>query len=82
MNGEEKMAEKSLVVQGGKLIDGTGRPAIDNSIIVIHAGRIQAVGSAGSIAIPEGAEIINVKGRTVLPGFIDGHETTRSATLV
>jgi len=73
VNGEEKMAEKSLVVQGGKLIDGTGRPAIDNSIIVIHAGRIQAVGSAGSIAIPEGAEIINVKGRTVLPGFIDGH---------
>jgi len=67
------MAEKTVVVQGGKLIDGTGRAPVDNSIIVIQAGRIQMVGAAGEVAIPEGADIVNVKGKTVLPGFIDGH---------
>jgi hypothetical protein len=67
------MAEKTVVVQGGKLIDGTGRPPLDDSIIIIQAGRVQAVGTAGKIAIPDDAEIIDVKGRTVLPGFIDGH---------
>ena len=67
------MADKTLVVQGGKLIDGTGRPPIENSVIVIQSGRFQAVGRSGEVAIPAGAEVIDVKGKTVLPGFIDGH---------
>ena len=49
------MAEKVLVVQGGKLIDGTGRPPIENSVIVIEGGRFKAVGGSGEVAIPPGA---------------------------
>src|SRR5215204_2624680 len=67
------MSEHALVVQGGRLIDGTGRPPIDNSIIVIEAGRFKAIGKSGDIPIPAGAQVINATGRTVLPGFIDGH---------
>jgi hypothetical protein len=67
------MAGQTLVVQGGKLIDGTGRAPIDNSAVVIQAGRFQAVGRNGDVAIPAGAEVVDVKGKTVLPGFIDGH---------
>jgi len=67
------MAEKVLVVQGGRLIDGTGRPPIENSVIIIQAGRFQEVGSSGEVSIPAGAQVIDVKGKTVLPGFIDGH---------
>ena len=67
------MAEQVLVVQGGKLIDGTGRPPIENSVIVIQSGRFRAVGKSRDVAIPAGAEVIDVKGKTVLPGFIDGH---------
>jgi len=67
------MAERTLVVQGGRLIDGTGRPPIENSVIVIQAGKFQAVGKSGEVSIPAGAEVIDVKGKTVLPGFIDGH---------
>ena len=67
------MAEKTLVVQGGRLIDGTGRPPIVDSVIVIQAGRFQTVGRSGQVSIPAGAETIDAKGKTVLPGFIDGH---------
>src|SRR5947208_12187874 len=67
------MVEKVLVVQGGKLIDGTGRPAIENSVIVIQAGKFQTVGGRGEVSIPADAQVIDVKGKTVLPGFIDGH---------
>jgi Amidohydrolase family len=67
------MADQALVVQGGKLIDGTGRAPIENSVIVIQNGRFQTVGKAGEVGIPAGAQVIDVKGKTVLPGFIDGH---------
>ena len=67
------MAEQTLVVQGGKLIDGTGRPPVDDAVITIRSGRFQAVGKRGEVTVPAGAEIIDVHGKTVLPGFIDGH---------
>jgi amidohydrolase family protein len=67
------MADEALVVQGGRLIDGTGRPPIENSVVVIRGGRFQAVGRSGEVAVPADAQVIDVKGKTVLPGFIDGH---------
>jgi Amidohydrolase family len=67
------MAAKVLVVQGGKLIDGTGRPPVENSVVIIEGDRFKAVGASGQVAIPPGSQIIDVKGKTVLPGFIDGH---------
>jgi imidazolonepropionase-like amidohydrolase len=67
------MAEKALVVQGGRLIDGTGRPPTENSVIVSQAGRFQAIGRSGQVSIPADAQLIDAKGKTVLPGFIDGH---------
>ncbi len=67
------MSEKALVVQGGTLIDGTGRPPVENSIIVIQAGRFQVIGRSGEVSVPADAEVIDVRGKTVLPGFIDGH---------
>jgi imidazolonepropionase-like amidohydrolase len=67
------MAEQTLVVQGGRLIDGTGRPPLENSVIVIQTGRFHAVGRSGNVSVPADAQVIDVKGKTVLPGFIDGH---------
>ncbi|HKA32299.1 MAG TPA: amidohydrolase family protein [Candidatus Binatia bacterium] len=67
------MAEKTLVIKGGRLIDGTGRAPVDDAVIVIQNGRFRSVGRSGSAAVPAGAEVIDVKGKTMLPGFIDGH---------
>lgn len=67
------MAQRTLVIRGGKLIDGTGRAPVENSTIVIDSGRFRAVGWSGEVAVPPDAEVIDVAGKTVLPGFIDGH---------
>lgn len=64
---------RPVVIQGGTLIDGTGREAIEDAAIVIHQGRIQAVGKRGQVTLPQGAEVIEAKGKTILPGLIDGH---------
>jgi len=65
--------DKTLLVRGGTLIDGTGRAPIENAAIVIQGGRFARVGRAQDIAVPPGTQVINVSGKTVLPGFIDGH---------
>ena len=72
--GRKSWQRKHSFVQGGKLIDGTGRPPIDNSVIVIQAGRFQAVGRSGDSRYSRrrGGDRSSA-GKTVLPGFIDGH---------
>lgn len=62
-----------LAVKGGTLIDGTGRPPVENAVVVVEAGRFKAVGRQGQVPVPDGAEVIDARGLTILPGFIDGH---------
>src|SRR6185369_8836049 len=62
---------KALV--GGRLIDGYGGRPLDNSVVLIDGDRIQAVGRAGELAVPAGAEVISTEGMSVLPGLWDMH---------
>lgn len=63
-----------VALTGAKVIDGTGAPVRDNQTIVIRDGSIVAVGAAGSIAVPEGAEVLDLSGKSVIPGLIMLHE--------
>ena len=67
------MPSETLVLKGGTLIDGTGRPPIGNAVIVIEGKRFKAIGKSGEIPVPPDATVVDVSGKTVLPGFIDGH---------
>lgn len=57
-----------------RVIDGTGAPARDNQTIIIRDGAIAAVGAATSVAVPVGAQVINLAGKTVMPGMVMVHE--------
>jgi imidazolonepropionase-like amidohydrolase/Tol biopolymer transport system component len=46
---------------------------IDDGVILIDGNRIRAVGRRGQVAIPAGARQIDVSGKTIIPGLIDGH---------
>lgn len=62
---------KALV--GGRLVDGFGGAPIPNSVIIVEGERIKAVGQVGTLAVPQGAEVISTEGMTVLPGLWDMH---------
>ncbi len=64
---------RPVAIVGGTLIDGTGRPAIEDAAVVFHQGRIQDVGKRADVAVPRNAQVIDAKGKTILPGLIDGH---------
>jgi imidazolonepropionase-like amidohydrolase len=63
----------ALVIEGGTLIDGLGGEPLEDSVILIENGRFAAIGARGQVTIPTGAEIYDAAGKTILPGFIDGH---------
>ncbi len=59
-----------------KVIDGTGAAAKAGQTVVIEGTRITAVGPSGSVEIPEGAEVHDLAGHTVTPGFVGLHNHT------
>jgi imidazolonepropionase-like amidohydrolase len=54
-----------------RLIDGTGKPAVENATIVVHNGRVEAAGR--SVKVPDGAQRVDLAGKTVIPGLINAH---------
>ncbi len=63
---------KVKVLRGGRLVDGTGGEA-QSATVVIDDDRIVEVRRAGDAEVPDGAEVIDVSGRTIVPGLINTH---------
>lgn len=72
-NGQSAASpDRWIAVRAGRLFDGTNQLAT-NQVVLIHGDRISEVGSAESIKIPGGAEVVDLSRATVLPGLIDAH---------
>lgn len=64
---------QTFVVQHARLIDGNGGAAVEDSALVVVDGRITYAGPFAGASIPEGAERLNMQGKTIVPGIINGH---------
>ena len=64
---------RPLAITGTTLIDGTGRAPLADATIVIDGARIARVGRTADGPPPEGAEVIDGRGRFVIPGLADTH---------
>lgn len=60
------------VLTGATLLPITSEP-IDNGTLVIRNGKIEAIGAAGTVAIPGDAELIDLTGKVIMPGIVDTH---------
>jgi enamidase len=63
----------AIALVGCTVVDGAGSPPLRQGVIVVEAGRITALGPAGSVRIPDAARIVRCDGQTALPGIIDSH---------
>ena len=63
-----------VALTNARVIDGTGAPPREGQTIVIKDGNIAAVGATGTVTPPEGARVIDLAGKTVLPGLVMVHE--------
>ena len=57
-----------------RVIDGTGAPGRDDQTVVIDSGRIIALGGASTVRVPAAAHVLDLPGRTVMPGLVGMHE--------
>ena len=57
-----------------RVIDGTGAPARDDQTIVIRGGNIAALGSSATAAPPQDATVVDLTGKSVIPGLVMMHE--------
>ena len=63
---------KTIVLRAARLLDVTSGRYVEHPVVVLSAGRIESVGTDASAA-PAGARLIDLGGRTLLPGLIDAH---------
>jgi imidazolonepropionase-like amidohydrolase len=59
--------------RGARLIDGEGGDPIDESVIVVEAGRITQIGTATTIQVPEGSTSVDLRGKVLMPAIINAH---------
>ena len=66
-------ASATFALTGLRLIDGTGRAAVEGATLLVRDGFIEAAGTQAAVAIPPGARRIDCPGKTVIPGLINAH---------
>ncbi len=63
----------ALALVGGRVITMRGDEVIENGVVVVKGNRIVAVGEAGKVQVPAGAKVVDVRGKTLMPGLVDVH---------
>ncbi|GAC1653304.1 MAG: amidohydrolase family protein [Gemmatimonadaceae bacterium] len=62
-----------VALTGGRLITMKGEDVIEKGTVLVRGNRIVAAGPTASVDIPAGTKVVDVTGKTVLPGWVDVH---------
>jgi imidazolonepropionase-like amidohydrolase len=63
----------TYAMAGATIVDGTGRPPVQDGVILVRDGRIAEVGPRASITVPADVAVVRVDGKTIVPGLWDMH---------
>jgi imidazolonepropionase-like amidohydrolase len=66
-------SSRPLVIQNGTVLDGTGAAPREATTIVVEGERLRTIGPASQVPTPPNAEVVDARGKWVIPGLIDMH---------
>jgi imidazolonepropionase-like amidohydrolase len=67
-------AESTLTAfVGARLVDGKGGAPVENAVLVVRDGRVEAAGPRDLVDVPPGARTIELRGKTIVPGLVNAH---------
>ena len=70
---EKDFPKASVLLKGARIVTMNGNEIIENGDILVVNNRIKAVGQSGTLQVPANTKVIDVAGKTIVPGFIDTH---------
>src|SRR3712207_2599626 len=70
------VAEPVVALTRVRVVDGLGSPPMEEQTVLLRDGRIEAVGPAAQVRIPQGARVLALPGHTVIPGLVGLHNHT------
>ena len=73
---EQKLPENILAISDVTVIDATGAPAKANMTVIITGDQITRIAKTGEVAIPKNAQVVDAKGKFLIPGLWDMHVHT------
>lgn len=65
--------DQSVLLSGARVITMNGDEVFENGDVLVTGNKIVGVGEAGSLDVPSGAEVMDMSGKTIVPGYIDTH---------
>ena len=74
--GISQMAQgqnRATAITGARIITGLNQPAIQNGTLLFEQGRITAVGASDTISLPDNAQVVDLSGKTIMPGLVNAH---------
>ncbi|MGN6439206.1 MAG: amidohydrolase family protein [Agriterribacter sp.] len=71
--GEIEAGSKTIAIVDVTIIDGNGGTPVENGTVIVKGNKIEAVGKSSAVKLPQHVEVIDGKGMSLLPGFIDSH---------
>ena len=72
---------ETVAYTGARVVTMRGDEVIEGGTIVVSGDRIVAVGAKGGVAVPAGARVVDVSGKTIIPGLFDEHAHLHYSTL-
>ncbi len=70
---DRDIPQGDILLKGARIITMNGDQVIENGDLHIKNNRIAAVGAGGTLSVPESARVIDLQGKTIVPGFVDTH---------
>ncbi len=65
--------EKPIAIVHARIIDGIGGPPTEDGTVILRGSKIEYAGPSGAAAIPGDAQIMDARGKSVMPGLADMH---------
>jgi imidazolonepropionase-like amidohydrolase/Tol biopolymer transport system component len=70
---EADRPEGRMALTGARLITMNGAEVIENGVVIVDGNRIEAIGPAASTPVPAGVPVMDMAGKTIMPGLVDTH---------
>ena len=71
--GSTAVQAQVTALTGGTVVNLAGKAPIENAVILIEGERIKTIGPAASTPVPEGATIVPMQGKWIIPGLMNMH---------